>query len=211
MNFYFGDVRRVFVSQAGLGDVPATFNCEFANCEFAIAERRLVSDDRSKIQNQMPDIFIQTIIIMAAGVLGCIIPALPGPPLVFLGAIYYAWKTGWNEVSWPSLSLLFVMMLIGATSNFWLSFLGTRKSGASVWTSVAAFVGGLIGLIVFSLPGLFIGALGAIAALEYSQHKDWSKVMKAGKGYLAGYLLSMIVELAICIGMIIVFLLAVHL
>src|SRR5690606_22765167 len=102
----------------------------------------------------MPERSIQTAIIMAAGLICCVIPALPGPPLVFLGAIYYAWQTGWKEVSWPSLSLLFVLMLVGATSNFWLSFLGTRKSGASIWTSVAAFVGGLIGLIVFSLPGL---------------------------------------------------------
>jgi uncharacterized protein YqgC (DUF456 family) len=158
----------------------------------------------------MPDISIQTAIIMAAGLIGCVIPALPGPPLVFLGAIYYAWQTGWKDVSWPSLSLLFVLMLIGATSNLWLPFLGTRKSGASIWTSVAAFVGGLIGLVVLNLPGLFIGALGAIAILEYSRHKDWRKVLSAGKGYLAGYLLSIVVELAICIVMIGVFLLAIR-
>ena len=159
----------------------------------------------------MPDISIQTAIIMAAGLIGCIIPALPGPPLVFLGAIYYAWQTGWKEISWPSLSFLFVLMLVGATSNFWLSFLGARKSGASVWTSVAAFIGGIVGMIFLSLPGLFIGALGAIALLEYSQHKDWRKVLNAGKGYLAGYLLSIVVELAVCILMIFVFLIALRL
>lgn len=159
----------------------------------------------------MPAISIQTAIIMAAGLIGCIIPALPGPPLVFLGALYYAWQTQWTEISWPSLSLLFVLMLVGASSNFWLSFLGTRKSGASVWTSVAAFVGGIVGMIFLSLPGLFIGALGAIALLEYSQHKDWRKVLNAGKGYLAGYLLSIIVELAVCVLMIFIFLIALRL
>jgi uncharacterized protein YqgC (DUF456 family) len=158
----------------------------------------------------MPDISIQTALIMAAGLLGCIIPALPGPPLVFLGAVYYAWQTGWREVSWPSLIVLFLLMLVGATSNFWLPFLGTRKSGASVWTSVAAFAGGIIGMIFLSLPGIFIGALGAIALLEYSRHRDWHKVVRAGKGYLAGYLLSIVVEVAICIAMIFLFLLAVR-
>lgn len=158
----------------------------------------------------MPDLAIQTALIMAAGLLGCLVPALPGPPLVFLGALYYAWQTGWREVSWPSLCLLFLLMLFGATSNFWLPFLGARKSGASLWTSVAAFIGGIIGLIFLSLPGLFIGALGAIAVLEYSQHRDWRKVWKAGKGYVAGYLLSIAVELAVCVGMILIFLLAVR-
>ena len=165
----------------------------------------------------MNDIAIQTAIIMFAGVLGCIIPALPGPPLVFLGALFYAWRTNWDQVSWPSLTLLLMLMLIGSSSNLWLSYFGARKGGASVWASVAGFFGGLIGLvigsvfIVGSLPGLFIGALGAIALVEYSLHKDWSKVFKAGKGYLAGYLLSLVVELLICLLMIGVFLLAVRL
>ena len=148
---------------------------------------------------------------MLAGVLGCIIPALPGPPIVFLGAIFYAWRTNWEQVSWPSLSILFLLMLVGSSSNLWLSYFGARKGGASIWASVAGFFGGLVGLIVFQLPGLFIGAIGAIAAVEYSQHKDWNKVLKAGTGYIAGYLLSMVVELLVCFMMIGGFLLAIRL
>ena len=158
----------------------------------------------------MNDIGIQTAIIMAAGLLGCIIPALPGPPLVFLGALFYAYRTNWEQVSWPSLTLLLTLMLIGSSSNLWLSYFGARKSGPLVWASVAAFFGGLIGMLVFSLPGLFIGALGAIALVEYSLHKDWGKVLNAGKGYLAGYLLSLVVELFICLLMIGIFLLAIR-
>lgn len=157
----------------------------------------------------MNEIAISTAIIMLAGIIGCIIPALPGPPLVFIGALYYAYRTEWTQVSWPSLFVLFMLMVVGSTSNIWLSYFGARKGGASIWASVAAFFGGLIGLMVFSLPGLFIGAIGAIAAVEYSQHKDWNKVLRAGTGYLAGYLLSMVVELLVCLAMITVFLLAV--
>jgi len=159
----------------------------------------------------MNEILIQTAIIMAAGVLGCIVPVLPGPPLVFLGALFYAYRTHWEQVSWPSLSILFLLMLVGSTSNLWLSFFGARKSGASIWASVAAIIGGLVGLMVFSLPGLLIGSLGAIAAVEYSLHKDWKKVLKAGGGYLGGYLLSIAVELAVCLSMVAIFLVAIRL
>lgn len=158
----------------------------------------------------MSEISIHTAIIMLAGVLGCLIPALPGPPLVFLGALYYAWRTNWEQVSIPTLVILFLIMLVGATSNLWLSYFGARKSGASVWASVAAFFGGLIGLIVGSLPGFFIGAIGAIVLVEYSLHKDWSRVLKAGKGYVAGYLLSLVVELMVCFAIIGFFVLAVR-
>ena len=159
----------------------------------------------------MNEIAISTAIIMLAGVLGCIIPALPGPLLVFIGALFYAYRTEWTQVSWPPLLILFLLMVVGSTSNIWLSYFGARKSGASVWASVAAFFGGLIGLMILSLPGLFIGAIGAIALVEYSRHKDWGKVLKASGGYVAGYLLSMVVELLICLAMIAVFLLAIRL
>lgn len=159
----------------------------------------------------MSDITLQTALIIGVGVLGCIIPMLPGPPLVWLGMLYYAWRTNWEQVGWPALALLFALMMVGATSNFWLSYFGARKSGASVWASVAAFFGGLIGLVVASLPGLLLGALGAIAAVEYFSHRDWKKVLRAGGGYLAGYLLSVVVELLVCLLMILIFLAAVRL
>ncbi len=159
----------------------------------------------------MNEIAITTTIIMLAGVLGCIVPALPGPPLVFIGALFYAYQSDWAQVSWPSLSVLFLLMLVGSTSNVWLGYFGARKGGASIWASVAAFFGGLLGLMILHLPGLFIGSIGAIVAVEYSQHKDWKKVLRAGTGYLAGYLLSMVVELLVCLLMIAIFLLAIML
>lgn len=156
------------------------------------------------------DLWLQTLLIMLAGVIGCIIPAMPGPPLVFLGALYYAWRTDWQQVGFFPLAVIFIVMLVGATSNLWLSYLGARKTGASVWGSVAAFFGGLVGLIVFSLPGMLIGALAGIALVEFSQKKDWQTVLKAGTGYVAGYLLSVGVELLACCIMIGLFFLAVR-
>ena len=156
------------------------------------------------------DLWLQTLLIMLAGLIGCIIPAMPGPPLVFLGVLYYSWRTDWQEVGVLPLAVIFIVMLIGASSNLWLSYLGARKTGASVWGSVAAFFGGLIGLIVFSLPGMIIGALAGIAAVEFSQKKDWQTVLKAGTGYLVGYLLSAFVEVFACCIMIGLFFLAVR-
>jgi uncharacterized protein YqgC (DUF456 family) len=143
----------------------------------------------------MSDISWQTAIIIAIGLFGCVVPVLPGPPLVWLGALYYAWRTNWEQVSIPTLVLLLVLALAASTSNLWLSALGAKKTGASGWATLASFAGGLIGLIVASFPGMLIGSIGAIVAVEYSRHRDWSKVLKASGGYLAGYLLSMVVEL----------------
>ena len=159
----------------------------------------------------MPDVLWQSGLIIALGVLGCIVPVLPGPPLVWLGMLYYSWRTNWNEVSIPILVVLLVLALCASTSNLWLSALGAKKSGASGWATLAAFGGGLFGMIFMGgLPGLLIGSIGAIVAVEYSRHKDWEKVLHASKGYLAGYLLSMLVELFTALLMIGIFVLAIR-
>ena len=158
----------------------------------------------------MNQLTIETAIIMGIGLLGCVVPLLPGPPIVWLGALYYAWSTDWAEVGWPMLTLLLVLTLIGSTANYWMSYLGARKSGASGWASVASLVGGVIGMIVLSLPGAIIGAIAGIALVEFRRHRDWHAVLRASGGYVVGYLLSMVVEVVICLLMIGLFVAAIY-
>ena len=159
----------------------------------------------------MSDIALQTAIIIGIGLFGCIVPVLPGPPLVWLGTLYYAWRTNWEQVSIPTLVLLFILAVAASTSNLWLSALGAKKTGASGWATLAAFAGGVIGFVIGAgLPGMLIGSIGAIVAVEYSRHRDWDRVLKASGGYLAGYLLSMLVELVTSLVMVLIFLLAIR-
>ena len=131
---------------------------------------------------------------MVAGLVGCVVPVLPGPPLAWLGALYYGWQTGWAKISPGFLGLMLVIALAGATADWWMGFLGAKKGGASAWSQVAALVGGLIGLIVFSLPGMLIGSVAAIVAVEWRRLREWKGVLRAGGGYLVGFLLAMVVE-----------------
>jgi len=150
-------------------------------------------------------------LIIALGFAGAIVPFLPGPPLAFAGATYYAWKTGWTEISPLTIVVLALLAIIGSTADIWVAGAGAKKGGASGWATVASMIGGLVGLVVtgFSIPGLLIGSVGAIVLVEYARHKDWNKVLKASGGYLAGYLLSMVVQLFICIIIALIFWVAV--
>jgi uncharacterized protein YqgC (DUF456 family) len=141
-------------------------------------------------------------LIMAVGLLGCIVPVLPGPPLVWLGALFYGWKTHWAIITPLFLGFLLILALVGATADLWMGFLGAKKGGASAWAQVAALFGGLIGLVALSVPGLLIGSIGAIVAVEWHRLRDWNAVLRAGGGYLAGYLLAMVVEVVIALTMI---------
>jgi uncharacterized protein YqgC (DUF456 family) len=143
--------------------------------------------------------------LIFAGIVGAVVPVLPGPPLAFAGAAFYAWKTNWTEVAPLTLVTLGVLAIAGSTADIWLSGAGAKKGGASGWATIASIVGGIVGLFTMGLLGLLIGSIGAIVLVEYSLHKDWNKVIKASGGYLAGYLASLVVQLLVCITMAIIF------
>lgn len=153
---------------------------------------------------------ILTTLLMGVGLLGSILPLVPGPPLIWLGALYYAWNTGWTTVGWPSLLVLLVLAIVGGTADLWVGYLGASKGGASGWATLASIVGGLVGLIVFSIPGAIIGSVGAIVLVEYLRHRDWRRVLRAGGGYLIGSLLSSVVEVVIALVMIGIFVAALN-
>lgn len=142
----------------------------------------------------MDENLIVALALMIAGVVGCFVPILPGPPLAWLGALYYGWQTDWAKVSPLVLGLLLVIALVGATADWWMSFLGAKQGGASAWSQVAALFGGLVGFVVFSLPGMLIGSVAAIVAVEWHRLREWKGVLRAGGGYLVGFLLAMVVE-----------------
>lgn len=149
-------------------------------------------------------------VLIGLSFVGAVVPFVPGPPLAFAGATYYAWRTGWTEVSPFTILLLALLALAGSTADIWVAGAGAKKGGASGWATAASMAGGFIGLLVASLPGLLIGSIGAIVLVEYSRHRDWRQVIRASGGYLAGYFLSLVVQLFICMLMALFFWMAVR-
>jgi len=150
----------------------------------------------------MSGVFVTALVIMLVGLAGCIVPAIPGLPIVWLGALFYAWQTNFQVFGWPLLALLFVIMLVGTTASIWMGALGARKGGASLWSSALGLVLGVIGLFVFSLIGMIVGSLLGVILGELIRHRDWRRVLEASRGYLVSWALSVVVEGALGVLMI---------
>lgn len=151
--------------------------------------------------------FWLAMLLIGIGAIGCFLPVLPGPPLAWLGALYFSWRTGFVSPSPFVLGLLLVVTVVGATADWWMGFLGARKGGASLWGQLAATLGALVGFFVLSIPGLIIGSLAGLIATEYYRQREWKLVFKAGAGYLVGYLLAAVVEFVCVVVIAIVFIL----
>ena len=109
-----------------------------------------------------------TFTIMFVGLLGTVLPVLPGTILILLGALFYAVVDGFQSVGWPTLAVLGLLTAVATTADIWVGGLGARAGGASGWSIVSGLLGGLIGLLFFSLPGAVIGA--GTAAFRRPKH-----------------------------------------
>lgn len=146
-----------------------------------------------------------TFVVMLIGLIGVVLPVLPGSILIFVAALGYALLDGFQTVGWITLVVMGLLTAVATTADIWASSMGARAGGASGWSVLAGMVGGLVGLIVFSLPGSIIGALLGMFLVETLRVKDWRKALKSGGGWMLGWLLSTIFELAISLVMVAIF------
>lgn len=145
------------------------------------------------------------LILMGLGLLGIVIPMMPGTILIFAAALAYAFFDGFQAVGWPTVIVLGLLALAATSADLWATGMGARAGGASGWSVLAGIAGGLIGMVVLSLPGAIAGALLGVVGVEVARVGDWRKALKAGGGWLAGWLVSAVLQLAIGLIMIAIF------
>ncbi len=133
---------------------------------------------------------------LAVGIVGVVLPVLPGSVLLVVGAVLIAWADGFTRVGWGTVIL---SALIGALIwgvDLAAAALGARVAKASKWAVIGAGVGLLVGLFL-GLPGIILGpAVGAIA-FEYLHDPDTRRALRAGTGAFIGFLLGSVVKIAL--------------
>ncbi|MBC7227950.1 MAG: DUF456 family protein [Thermoflexales bacterium] len=156
--------------------------------------------------------FWLTLGVMTVGLIGTVIPVLPGVELIWLAALVYAVAERFATIDPLTFAALTALAAIGVTANIWASHLGSRLGGAS-WQALLAglglgAVGFVVGLLVGGIgavPGGLIGALAGVLLVEYSRRKDWKAAARAGTGWLAGCLLSGLIQAVLGVVMILLF------
>ncbi len=146
-----------------------------------------------------------TLLAMFVGLIGTVVPVIPGPVLIFLAALVYALIEGFQTIGWPTLLVLGLLTVMAISADLWASIAGAKAGGASGWSVLAGLVGGLVGLVVLSLPGAIIGAVLGVLLTEVIRLGDWRKALKAGGGWLIGWALSVVLQLSIGLAMVAIF------
>ena len=140
------------------------------------------------------------------GLIGTVAPIIPGPALVWLSALLWAWADGFERVGWPTLILMLVLAVLATLADLLLSAYGGRKTGASWISLLVAGIAAVAGFVVFNLPGAILGAAGGILLSEWRRNdRDWQLAWQSGKGLLIGWLASFFAQFALVLLMLLVF------
>ncbi len=136
------------------------------------------------------------IILMITGIMGCILPLIPGPPLNYLGLLMLNFTSGYQFSNRFLLIWAFVTVAVFAL-DYIIPVWGTKKFGGSkqgVWGSV---IGLVAGLFFFPPFGIIIGPFAGAVAGELIAGKDSGAALKAGFGSFIGFLTGTIVKLVV--------------
>ena len=145
--------------------------------------------------------------MMLVGVVGAVVPALPGSSLIVLAVIVWGAVAGFSSVS-LALSVAVVVLLLSVAIDTLAGIWGAQRAGASRWGQIGAIVGLLVGMfgLLPALPfggpilGVLIGPLvGAIAGeLLYRRSLPWVQRFKvsckAGLGIVLGSLIGNVIQ-----------------
>lgn len=151
-------------------------------------------------------------ILIIIGVAGSVIPVLPGPILIWLGAFVWAWADGFQRIGWPSLTILGLLALLAWGSDIFLSTVISRRAGASWKSIIGAIVGGLAGAgLLSALPilgtilGAILGAMAGMWLVEYWAKGNTRAATSAVQAYVASMIFAAILEMAIALVMVTIF------
>jgi uncharacterized protein len=139
-------------------------------------------------------LLILGILLMILGIIGCLVPVLPGPPFSFLGLILLQ-LTRFGHFTNPTLITLGAVAVVVTVLDYIVPVWGTKKFGGSKYGTRGATVGLVIGLFLGPL-GIIIGPLIGAFVGEMIFKDDISYAFRAGFGSLLGFLTGIGLKLA---------------
>ncbi len=138
------------------------------------------------------------LILALVGIIGCILPFVPGPPLSFLSLIILSWAKHWEPFSFTFLLTMGILTLLLTVLDYIIPASGAKRYGASkegIWGSV---IGMPLGLIFFPPWGIILGGVAGAFLGEIISGKKGNKALQASWGVLLGYFTTVGLKLLFC-------------
>jgi uncharacterized protein len=137
---------------------------------------------------------IIAVILTLAGLAGCILPAVPGPPLNFIALLLLQWA--WHGFHVITLIVLGLITAIVLVLDYMIPVWGAKIFGATkygIWGSIIGMLAGIFLTPIGMIGGLLIGAIAG----DMLAGKQPLEALKSGAGTFLGTMAGMLVKLVV--------------
>ncbi len=152
-------------------------------------------------------LWIVAVLLIVVGVIGTVLPALPGVILVFGGIALAGWIDSFTRIPVWLIVILGVLTALAWIVDYAAAAMGAKRAGASKYAIIGATIGTFAGIFTGLWGLLFMPLVGA-AIGEYIAQRDMRQAGKVGIATWIGLLLGTAIKIAIVFTMIGVFLVA---
>lgn len=153
-------------------------------------------------------LWLVTSLLFAFGILGTLLPAIPGLGFIIAGVLFYAIATKFVAISVTTTIVLSAIAAGTFIASYFTGALGVKIGGGGRYATLGTIIGALVGLttgpfglIIGAVVGAFLGALYESQSLE--------KSMRITIASLVGLFGGAIMQFVVGVGIIIAFLIVV--
>lgn len=146
-------------------------------------------------------LFVLAGILLLAGIIGCFVPFLPGPPLCYIGLLLVHFT---SQVQFSSNFLLIwaIVVIITVLLEYLIPIWGTKQFGGTSAGRWGAAIGLAFGIILIPPLGAVAGILiGAFLGELIKSSGDVGTAIKSALGAVIGFLLSVFLQITVCLVM----------
>ncbi|MEI7595786.1 MAG: DUF456 domain-containing protein [Bacteroidota bacterium] len=148
------------------------------------------------------------IVLLIGGIIGCVAPVIPGPPISYIALILLQ-LTSYKPFTTSFLVIWLIIVLFITIADYFIPIWGTKKMGGTKFGTWGSTIGLIVSVIVLPFLGITLGPFGLIGIIAgpfagafigekiYGQSSE--KAFKAAMGSFLGFLVGTILKFAICI------------
>ena len=144
------------------------------------------------------------VILILVGIIGCILPFLPGPPLVY-GSLILLQLTKLQPFTTDFMIIWAFVTAAVLLMDYYIPVWGTKKFGGTKGGTWGATIGLLLGIFFFPPWGMIVGPFIGAYVGELANNQDNKKALRSAVGSFIGFLAGTVMKLAISIVMAVYF------
>ena len=150
----------------------------------------------------MPDIFLIILggICILAGIAGCILPGLPGPPISFAGLILLQLTS--EKPFTTDLLLIYGGLTVFITLlEYIIPIYGAKRFSGTKFGMYGSAIGMVVGLFIIPPFGIIIGPFIGAFAGELAGGRNIREAIKSSVGSFIGFITGTLIKLVLSLAM----------